>query len=351
MTRLRVYYEQNDGDQEEVTDVSTWTKPYTLRLLKRLDSGDKVEFFKTTLNPDGSTPPPTTPPPPPTSSTEVVYNLPFYRDSKDTRLVFDVQQKLPNGTWSSDLRYNWDTGAVRETVLHPSLLTTYGYTKDGLPHSDSKAKTETIRIKGFQGEFQIPVRPEDKDHYTQIREDGEPARYPLLRIRDLMGQLSFVQTSKTFTIRTKGVPIPELNKSGIVSLPDFASRPNTPTTGWQWLRVKYSNPNDASKNIEDWQGFPHTGDRRFIIKKESVVDKIGVPQTATSDSDEFDAVLNMTLLEANPVTTITNMAVTSRKESASTGGGGDARNIGWGLSVLSKYTLVLWDLHRALVPV
>ena len=48
-------------------------------------------------------------------------------------------------------------------------------------------------------------------------------------------------------------------------LPDMSPRSGTPTSGWQWIKVRFENPLDQTKNIVDWFGL-NTGDKRMIIK-------------------------------------------------------------------------------------
>lgn len=325
-----------------------------------------IQFFKDSLgNGDGDgtpsptptptpepepTPTPTpTPTPVPTGGDEKTFPLPKFRDSSDSRTVLKTQMQLPNGTWSNEIYFNYDTGASWATDVPLELLSGFGSSANGVASSARKEQTTKIRIVGFPGEYSIPVVIQDKAHYDLLRTEKPPTRYPLLRVRDLLPYLSFVFTNKDTTIRTKGKTIPQLNSAGKITLPDMASRSGTPTSGWQWIKVNFVNPSDSSKKVNDWLGL-NTGDRRMIIKKESVVDKLGVSQSSTSDSDEFDATVDIEFAEATPVTTLKNVKITSRKESASFGRGGIARNLGGGLEFLNKYTLILDGYKRYLVP-
>ena len=65
-----------------------------------------------------------------------------------------------------------------------------------------------------------------------------------------------VFASDQTTLRLKGVSIPELaDTSKLINLPDLQLRDDTPTSGWQWMSVKFINPS-VGAGIEDWFGLP-----------------------------------------------------------------------------------------------
>jgi hypothetical protein len=156
-------------------------------------------------------------------------------------------------------------------------------------------------------------------------------------------------TSKQTTLRLKNVPIPELaDTSKLINLPDFQPRSGTPTNGWQWMRVKFINPSNGTA-IEDWFGL-NTGDDKIVLKKESVSDKIKLPLKQI-DSCNYDSKSTINFIEASRPVIVDSAPVQVRKEICDFARGGEPRNFGGGMSFLAKYTLILWDLHRALLPV
>jgi hypothetical protein len=145
-----------------------------------------------------------------------------------------------------------------------------------------------------------------------------------------------VFTSEQTTLRLRNVPIPELAEtSKLINLPDFQRRDGTPTSGWQWMRVKFINPS-TNAGIEDWFGL-NTGDNKIVLKKESIADKIRLSL--------------MDFIEASKPVRLDSAAVQVREETCQFARGGEPRNFGGGIPFLSKYTLILSDLHRALLPV
>jgi hypothetical protein len=99
--------------------------------------------------------------PPPGKST-LVYDL----TSSETRTILPIQMKLPDGTWSQPVKYNFDTGATTTDVA-PQFLSAFGYGPDGVGTDSSKRKEQPgkIRIAGLDGEFDLPVKVQDKAHY------------------------------------------------------------------------------------------------------------------------------------------------------------------------------------------
>jgi hypothetical protein len=158
-----------------------------------------------------------------------------------------------------------------------------------------------------------------------------------------------VFTSEQTTLRLRNVPIPELAEtSKLINLPDFQRRDGTPTSGWQWMRVKFINPS-TNAGIEDWFGL-NTGDNKIVLKKESVADKIRLSLKST-DSCNYDSKSTMDFIEASKPVRLDSAAVQVREETCQFARGGEPRNFGGGIPFLSKYTLILSDLHRALLPV
>ena len=276
----------------------------------------------------------------------LVYNL----SSSETRTILPIQMKLPDGTWSQPVNYNFDTGASTATDVAPEFLPAFGYGPDGVGDDSSLRKEQPgkIRIVGLDGEFDLPVMVNDKAHYDLFREQPPPDRYPLLRVKDILTQISMVYTSEKTTLRLKDVPIPELaDSSKLITLPDFQKRIGTPTSGWQWMRVDFVNPS-TGVGIEDWFGL-NTGDKRLTLKKESVADQIMIPLTRTDDCN-YASTSTIVFKEANKPAKLDSAPVQVRQETCDFARGGDPRNFGGGLPFLSKYTLILWDLHRALLP-
>ena len=261
-----------------------------------------------------------------------------------------IQIKLPDGTWSQPVKYNFDTGASFPTDVAPQLLSAFGYGPDGVGDNPSLRKEQPgkIRIVGLDGEFDIPLMVNDKAHYKLFREQPPPARYPLLNVKDILKKISMVYTSEKTTLRLKGVPIPELADAGkLISLPDLQPRDGTPTNGWQWMRVKFINPSTGT-GIEDWFGL-NTGDDKIVLKKKSVADKIKLPLTKTGRCN-YDSKSTIVFTEASKPAKMDSSKVQVRDEDCRFARGGDPRNFGGGLPFLSEYSMILWDMHRALLP-
>jgi hypothetical protein len=291
--------------------------------------------------------PPIAPPTaPPKVKSTLVYNL----ASSETRTILPIQMKLPDGTWSQPVKYNFDTGASFPTDVAPQFLPAFGYGPDGVGKDPSKREAQPgkIRIVGLDGEFDIPILVQDKDHYDLFRKQPPPARYPLLNVKDVLKQISMVYTSEKTTLRLREVPIPELaDPSKLIKLPDLQPRDGTPTNGWQWMRVEFINPSTGT-GIEDWFGL-NTGDHKMILKKQSVADKIKLPLTKTGRCN-YDSKSTIVFKEASKPVNLDSAPVQVREEHCDFARGGEPRNFGGGLPFLSKYTLILWDMHRALLP-
>jgi hypothetical protein len=115
-------------------------------------------------------------------------------------------------------------------------------------------------------------------------------RYPLLRIRDIIDRISIVYTNTQTILRVGSAPLPELTSVGsynTINLPDMAPRKGTPTSGWQWMQVKFSSPSSRA-NITDWFGL-NTGDVRIVMKK-SLGGSLQLPLIDGRESDNFDRI-------------------------------------------------------------
>ena len=283
----------------------------------------------------------------PTGKNTLVYDL----ISSETRTILPIQIMQPDGSWSQPVMYNFDTGATT-TDLAPEFLSAFGYGPDGVGVDPSLRTTQSAKIKivGLDGEFNLPVTVQDKAHYDLFRDQPPPIRYPLLSIKDISKQISMVFTKDHTTLRLKDVAIPELtNKGKLILLPDMQKRSGTPTSGWQWIQVKFVNPS-TGKSIQDWFGL-NTGDNKIVLKKQSVADIIKIPQKETGDGCNSDSRSTLVFIEASKPAKMDTAKVQEREEICQFARGGEPRNFGAGMEFLSKYTLVIWDLHMALLPV
>ena len=291
--------------------------------------------------------PPAAPPTvPPAAKSTLVYSL----TNSETRTILPIQIKLPDGTWSQPVKYNFDTGVSFPTDVAPQLLSAFGYGPDGVGDNPSLRKEQPgkIRIVGLDGEFDIPIMVNDKAHYNLFREQPPPVRYPLLNVKDILKKISMVYSSEKTTLRLKGVPIPELTEPGkMISLPDLQPRDGTPTNGWQWMHVEFINPSTGT-GIDDWFGL-NTGDDKIVLKKKSVADKIKLPLTKT-DKCNYDSKSTIVFTEASKPAKLNSSKVQVRDEDCRFARGGEPRNFGGGLPFLSEYSMILWDMHRALLP-
>ena len=135
--------------------------------------------------------------------------------------------------------------------------------------------------------------------------------------------------------------------SKLINLPDLQPRDDTPTSGWQWMRANFINPSTGA-GVEDWFGL-NTGDDKMVLKKQSIADKIKL-QLKRTDSCNYDSKSTVVITEASKPVKLDSAAVKVREETCDFARGGEPRNFGGGLPFLSKYTLILWDMHRALLP-
>jgi hypothetical protein len=283
----------------------------------------------------------------PSSSNTLVYKT----TSSESRTILPIQMRLPDGTWSQPVKYNFDTGASWPTDVAPEFLAAFGYGPDGVGTDSSlrKAQPGQIKIVGLDKVIDLPVMVQDKDHYDLFREQPPPIRYPLLNVKDILTQVSLVFDSEQTVLRLKGVPIPELaDTSNLITLPDFQPREGTPTKGWQWMRVNFINPSTGA-DIEDWFGL-NTGDYKIVLKKQSVADEIDLPLTRTDDCN-YASKGTLDFIEASKPVKLDSATVQVRdEEDCQFARGGEPRNFGGGVQFLSKYKMIVWDLHRALLP-
>jgi hypothetical protein len=282
-----------------------------------------------------------------TNKNTLVYDL----TSSETRTIIPIQILQPDGLWSQPVKYNFDTGATTTDLAH-EFLSAFGYGPNGVGVDSSLRTTQPAKIKivGLDGEFTLPVTVQDKAHSDLFRDQPPPIRYPLLSIKDISKQISIVFTKDHTTLRLKDVPIPELtNKDKLILLPDMQKRSGTPTSGWQWMQVKFVNPSNGT-SIQDWFGL-NTGDNKIVLKKQSVADIIKIPQKETGDGCNSDSRSTIVFIEANKTAKMDTAKVQVREEICQFARGGEQRNFGCGIEFLSRYTFVLWDLHRALLPV
>ena len=288
--------------------------------------------------------PTTTPPSPPANGT-LTYDL----TSSDSRTIIPIQMKLPDGSWSAPIKFNFDTGASWPTDVPLELLADFGAAPDGVPSDERKEQPGVIRIPGLDGEYNIPIMIQDKDHYDLFRND--PNRYPLLRIRDITDEISMVFTNKNTVLRLGATKPPELTAapaSSVINLPDMRARSGTPTSGWQWNQVTFKNP-VTGLTFTDWMGL-NTGDVRIVVKK-SLADTLGLPLTPGRNPENFDTHVTLEFIESTPTHAILdNIAVEARDDNARFARGGPPRNFGLGLVVLDKYSIAIWGgLHWALI--
>ena len=270
----------------------------------------------------------------------------------ESRTIIPIQMQLPDGKWSKPIKFNFDSGVSWATDVPLDLLQSFGTGPDGVASNERAEQPGKIRIPGLAGEYNLPVVIQDKAHYDLFREQPPPERYPLLRMRDLLPYISFVFTNKTTTIRTNdlGVP-PELNNPQKITLPDMTQRTGTPTSGWQWMRVKFENSLDSNKSVIDWFAL-NTGDKRMIIK-ESLADKINLSVIPGRNANNFNTKSNIEFIESEPVIKLKHVQTEARDDSERFARGGEPRNIGGGFEILHYYSIIFWgpQMHRALIPI
>jgi predicted aspartyl protease len=271
-------------------------------------------------------------------------SFPIDSPNSDPRTLIPVQMMLPNGQWSKTVIFNFDTGASWPTDIPPQLLSDFG--AEPVSSDERVAKDVKIRFVGFPLEFMIPTMVQDEAHYDLFKEN--PDRYPLLRVRDLMPYMSITYEKDRTILRSNdlGVP-PELNTPGTIRFPDASMRSDAPTSSWYWTKVKISHPS-SGRAATDWF-LIDSGNKEVLVKK-SLANKIGLDLSPGRNSRNFNSFANIEFSEAKPIGDIENMEINVREDSARFGRGGEPRNLIGGPRLMDDWSIVLWDLHIALVP-
>ena len=286
------------------------------------------------------------------------------------RPIIPVSFKLPDGTWSGPMYMNFDTGASYPTDIPPAIAKKWG----SLTNSDQKYFDGVVRVQGFGTvEFPIPICLQDKAHYDKlISESPENApsirRYPLLRVRDLMPNLSFIISTENTIMRRKGTVMPEIAKAGFKQFPDMKLRTDTvtevvngktvqthtPTSGWQWLKVKIKNPATGKEGPERW-GNLNTGERQCVIV-DVYAKEVNLSYPSLGSDGRADTKCSFTYLETKPSPTlIDNKTMQIRSKDEDFARGGMYRNLMGGSPIKDNYKIVLWcdstpGLHWGLCP-
>ncbi|MGI8833619.1 MAG: hypothetical protein ACR2IS_13415 [Nitrososphaeraceae archaeon] len=278
----------------------------------------------------------------PPGNTTVSFLIP--NPNSDPRALIPLQMMLPNGQWSKSVIFNFDTGASWPTDIPPQLLSDFG--AEPVSSDERSVRNVKIRIVGFPLEFTIPTMVQDEAHYDLFKKN--PDRYPLVRVQDLMPYLSIVYEKDRTTLRTKdlGVP-PEISKPGTIRFPDASVRNETPTSSWYWTRAKISGPS-SGRYATDWF-LIDSGNKEILVKK-SLADEVGLDLSPGRNSRNFDSNVSIEFSEATPSGGIENAKINVREDSARFGRGGEPRNLIGGSGLMDNRSIVLWDLHIALVP-
>ncbi len=272
-----------------------------------------------------------------------------------SRPIIPIQMQKPDGTWSDNILYNFDTGASSPTDVPLPLLSAFGYGPNGVGTDSSKRKTVPvkIRIPGFNNnqEMSIPAMIQDKDHYDLFREQSN--RYPLMRVYDLMPYMSIIYELKQTTLYPKslGEPLTAVTdtQGTIIMMPQSGQRTGTPTSAHYWTKGTMLGTKTYS-NV--WFNI-NTGDYRFIIPR-SFCDKAGFKITSDNISGNGESFATGTFRwdETTPTKlTLSNIKVTARDDDEDFARGGITRCLMGGPHFLSKYKIVIWDLNMAFVPI
>ena len=149
------------------------------------------------------------------------------------RPYIPIQMQKPNGSWSSTIIFNADTGASWATDVPLQLYRDFGGYVDS---DDRKEQPGRVRIPGLSGEFDIPIVRQDKAHYDLFREQS--SRKPLLRVRDLTKYFNviFERTKTTLRHKSLGAIPPEIQKEGTIFMPVASRRTGTPTSAYWWTK-------------------------------------------------------------------------------------------------------------------
>jgi hypothetical protein len=268
------------------------------------------------------------------------------------RPVIKTQMKLPNGTFSEPIEFNYDTGASWATDVPLSLIDDFG----GVVSSSArKEQPGEIKIEGFGDmTFKIPIVRQDKAHYDLFRDEPPPTRFPLCRVRDLIKYMSFIY-SKEETVMTLGTSQPQELRDAVAArktiprLADMKRRSGTPTSGWQWYKSNLVNPKTGEK-VQDWFGV-NTGDRRAIVKR-SICDKIKLSYPDLGTDGRADTNATIVWTESKPLLSMDNITIQVRDDDEAFARGGTPRNLIGGPAFLDKWKIVLWSeyLHLAFIP-
>lgn len=274
-----------------------------------------------------------------------------YTSSKPntSRPIIPVQMKKPNGTWSSPIKFNFDTGASSPTDVPLPLLKDFG---GQVATSKRKSQPGKIKIPGFNNdrEMDIPIMVQDRAHYDLFR--SQSSRYPLMRVYDLMPYMSIVYETKQTTLRPKtpGAAPPEVaSLTGPIMMPPAKKRSGTPTSAHYWSKGTMT----GSKTYGNVWFNVCTGDYRFIIPR-SFCDKAGfkISSDGKSGNGESNAVGTFRWDETTPVPlTLTDIKVTARDDDEDFARGGDPRCLQGGPNFLSKYKIVIWDDKMCFVSI
>jgi len=269
---------------------------------------------------------------------------------RTSRPIIPVQMKKPNGTWSSSISFNFDTGASNPTDVPLDIVDDFG----GPVATDARvSQPNDIRIPGLGAGsgtvMSIPVMVQDQDHYDLFADEPPPIRYPLMRVHDLMPYLSIVFEKLQTTFRPVSLGNPtEISTPGTIHMPTASQRTGAPTSSWYWTQGQAWGP--SCRMITDWLNI-NTGDYRFIVKR-SLADSVRLPLTPDpTDSDEYLANGNLIWSEATPPLKLTDIPITVRNDDASFARGGVPRQLLGGPNFLDSYKIVIYGQNMAFVPV
>ncbi len=274
------------------------------------------------------------------------FSVPTHVDDLYYRPYIGIQMKKPDGTWSSTILFNFDTGASSPTDVPLDIVNDFG----GPVPTDSRVSQQNdIRIPGYGSTsgtvFNIPVMVQDQDHYDLFV--SEPARKPLLRTHDLMSFMSIIYEKNQTTLYpiSLGNP-PDVSNPSKYVWPTASQRSGTPTSAWYWTNGQCWGP--TCRTVTDLLNV-NSGDRRFIIKR-STADAVRWPLTPTSDPDDYDSFGNFIYSEATPPLVLTNVPITVREDSATFARGGSARNLMGGANFLDTYKIIQYGQNLIMVP-
>lgn len=154
------------------------------------------------------------------------------KDKRSSRPIIGVQMKKPDGSWSSPIKFNFDTGASNPTDVPLQLLKDFG---GQVATSKRKAQPGKIKIPGFNNdqEMDVPIMVQDRAHYDLFREQS--TRYPLVRVYDLMPYISIKYELNQTTLTPKAVGPPNVPTNAMM-MPPAQQRSGTPTSAHYWSK-------------------------------------------------------------------------------------------------------------------